>query len=84
MGEWSDISSAPEDGTVFLAWGRWEKHPATVKWDSEAKDFVYVCDGERVIQSTGDYFRIVYKDDGGFTHWQPLPAPPLSKFPGKE
>lgn len=72
--EWRDISTAPKDGSTFLACGKnvrvdffhWQSHGPHIGWR--------------------DSFIIVYpEEDNEITHWRPLPAPPaLQSTDGKE
>ena len=68
MSEWQTIESAPKDGTAILGWDGGTA--LVILWHRGGGYWIVEWDGHRI--------------DDWCTHWQPLPAPPLSKFPGKE
>lgn len=69
MSEWQDISTAPKDGTWFLA-ATTDPHPAFVGMIEETMWIVRWDDGHWRIELDGQSARP--------THWQPLPVPPSS------
>jgi hypothetical protein len=74
MSEWQDIETAPKDGSSILACdARIEGWQQVVYWDDEAKapHMWGLADGPH------------YHVDM-FTHWMPLPPPPLNPIIGRE
>jgi hypothetical protein len=60
MSAWADISSAPKDGTWFIAYDPRCGLLFSMHWDNFSRKFMT------------DYERW----SGRFTHWMPLPDPP--------
>lgn len=79
VGEWRDISSAPRDGTEILASWFHESLQRFVTRIVYWTDEVYPwMDGKRYNwESVSEDRPNRYLSDW-FTHWQPLPAPPVS------
>lgn len=78
---WRPISTAPKDGSVFLA-GCWVtcKRPNLPNVDEWQQFLGHIDDeGDFVDPETGEGFGWEWND---YTHWQPLPAPPAAT--GKE
>lgn len=75
MSEWRDISTAPKDGTVFLAWGRFYASPVTAMWFERSAAFFPVYDLRRVIDWQSDC-DTTYEALAPCTHWHPLPTLP--------
>ena len=59
-GGWQDISTAPKDGTRFIAWRKYSTRPLIARY---WKDFGWFEDEDGLH---------LYN----LTHWQPLPNPP--------
>lgn len=81
---WQPIETAPKDGTEILAY-REDAGIFLVKWMAPVEFMT-----EREVEEAGLYDWMEEEDwwgadfingfrasnDGGFTHWQPLPPPP--------
>lgn len=68
--DWQPIETAPKDGTHILAFVPWAVHPKTLFWAKYA-----------------DAWRCPASEAGPCgaweaTHWQPLPAPPVTHGEG--
>jgi hypothetical protein len=87
---WQPISTAPKDGTWFHAYRPSASFGVqatlvAVCWDQESGDFVWPTDIYDVFNppdlSAHDergFLEVdVYESQGSFTHWQPLPSPPV-------
>lgn len=74
-GEWRPISEAPRDGTVFLAW-----RPSLAKVRVQLG--VWVQGGAE--EGWQVYGSGPLREGYPFTHWLPLPQPPLSPQPAAE
>ena len=80
--EWMDISTAPKDGTAFLAFGIHTTSPPDAQRGVQPGDHwwaIILYDVWRKREDGGDCW--VFSKDGKYTwsppsHWQPLPAPP--------
>lgn len=66
---WQDISTAPRDGTVFLAYSAHFNLPLPTKWVEDSERFRGVC-------FYGDDDEVRFWIDVVATHWRPLPSPP--------
>jgi len=65
-GGWQDISTAPKDGTRFIAWRKYSTRPLIARY---WKDFGWFEDEDGLH---------LYN----LTHWQPLPNPPKEQSAG--
>lgn len=73
MSSWSDIATAPRDGTVIFVWHEHEmnRHAAM---DSNIKKAQWLTDlGEWRVDGVGGNV------PAAPTHWMPLPQPPHTK-----
>ena len=61
MTEWQDISTAPKDGTIFLAYPNYDK----CKW----------VQGQNLVKDGWNTVPLMIPIEP--THWAPLYAPPL-------
>ena len=80
MLEWRDISSAPKDGTRFLAWGY--LHDDGGPYEANGQSFMGEFPGMHIACWDEEFSGFVDCNGGGsydgLTHWMPLPAPPLT------
>ena len=65
-GQWKDISTAPRDGTRFLAWGPLWRCPFPAQFPDPVTTMVWIDTCEVEAKGRREYA----------THWMPLPAPP--------
>lgn len=72
MSEWQDISSAPKDGTWFLAYNP----NSSMAWAP-----YQFCSWRTDYTGKGYFAEEDTSEETEATHWQPLPAPP-STDPG--
>lgn len=71
MSEWRPIETAPKDGTRVDLWASWDDcgvRLANAFWDTGRRFPGWVI-------SVNDYGVL---DERQFTHWMPLPAPPMT------
>lgn len=73
---WRPIESAPKDGTPILAVSTNHAGTEVVCWFAGEADAEYPADQEGWVD-TGPQRERFYANPLWFTHWQPLPAPPL-------
>lgn len=66
---WQTIESAPKDGTKILLWDGHDCN--TASWDKH-EGWVVSC-----VATDFNYYETVNNP----THWQPLPAPPVTEKP---
>jgi hypothetical protein len=66
--EWQPIETAPKDGTVISVFHKLWKLPISVKWTKYGNNFKWV---EQI------YYYANYWHGDAFSHWMPLPKPPV-------
>ena len=68
--DWQPIETAPRDGTRFLVWWEKDKYASIVWW---LKGYGAFTNGATDRCDTPVGFAPSW-----FTHWMPLPAPPIT------
>lgn len=72
MSEWKDISTAPHETPILMAWfDDWQR-----KWEYKAGLFSH---GKRYGNGWSNY-----SEHGYATHWMELPTPPVALGEGKQ
>jgi hypothetical protein len=67
---WQPIETAPKDGTVVSVWHRTWKCPVSARYISGNANATF-----RWVEAT----LTTQWPDEAFSHWQPLPAPPVEQ-----
>ena len=76
---WRDISTAPKDGSRIHVWGAGYDYPEVIYWEEYPEEFraetgddgYWRCADELL----ADIADVPFDE---LTHWQPLPAPPVT------
>ena len=76
MSEWQDISTAPKDGSMFLAWEETTGRVCASEW--EDADEMEIGLGATVGFVVFDFYTQREVFDHKMTHWMPLPAKPTT------
>lgn len=69
--DWQPIGTAPKDGTEILLYRKWEED----KWPERISAYWNEDVGAWIV--AGGEFEQLYINAVPFTHWMPLPDPPV-------
>lgn len=82
MAKWKPIKTAPKDGTHILVgyWYNYSQNESQSDWEFVV-DVAFFVQRNGIVDGIMDY-QVHYVRDGElgqswFTHWAPLPAPPI-------